>query len=40
MRNKRRVLRVFVALVCLGAVMFVALVGAVCYFLQHAPAPR
>ena len=31
MRNKRRLLRVFVALVCLGAVMFVALVGAVCY---------
>ena len=31
MRNKRRLLRVFIALACLGAVMFVALAGAVCY---------
>ena len=41
MRNKRRLLRVFVALVCLGAVMFVALVGtvSVCAALERAVEP-
>ena len=31
MQKKRRLWRALAALVCLGAVMFVALVGTVCY---------